>query len=624
MLVLALPVLLLLTSLNGQTGGLGRVYPVSEFNFSFGFEHPDLPELAPVRELEVGFGEERGVLVRAEPGEATVRFRIGAVPEGSRFAESALEEVRDRVIRDLNERGFYGVFMTPSSEAIDPATGRDRRPREETALEMVIWLPEVKLIRTVARGTRIPVDRAINHPAHARVLRYSPLRAADEDRPGSLLMRRPLDSFLEHLNRHPARRIDIALSSSGEPGGIVLDYLVNERRPIVVYGQLSNTGTGATGEWRQRLGATHYQLTGRDDILSVDFLTASLDQSNSVLASYELPVLYPNRLRARVFGSWGEYRAEEIGVALLDFEGTTLTAGVQARGHLFRPLGFYLQGVAGVRWERVEVTNVTFEQTGQTNLIIPSVGLEADRQTNLLGFKLNLSLEGNVSSIDERTRPNLGRLETDPTWLVLKFRSENRLFLEPLLFRGRFRDESTWRTSTLAHEIALDVRGQASVAGDRVIPQQQFLAGGFFSVRGYPESVSAGDHGAVVNAEYRFHLPRALKPYGAFAAAGETPPERFMGRYRARPPRVYGLPDWDLIFRGFVDAGITRNERRRADESDHTLVSAGVGVELQLLGNLNLRVDYGHVLRTLERNSLPIANAEKGDSRIHFITTLSW
>ena len=75
--------------------------------------------------------------------------------------------------------------------------------------------------------------------------------------------------------------------------------------------------------------------------------------------------------------------------------------------------------------------------------------------------------------------------------------------------------------STLAHEIVIATRGQYSF-DDRLVPQFQQVAGGMFTVRGYEQSIVAGDSAVIGSAEYRYHFARTLDP-GARAdrAAGD-------------------------------------------------------------------------------------------------------
>ena len=63
----------------------------------------------------------------------------------------------------------------------------------------------------------------------------------------------------------------------------------------------------------------------------------------------------------------------------------------------------------------------------------------------------------------------------------------------------------------LPDEIAVSVHGQYAF-GNTLIPQEEDTAGGFYSVRGYPESIVAGDNVVVFTGEYRFHVPRAFSP----------------------------------------------------------------------------------------------------------------
>ena len=132
--------------------------------------------------------------------------------------------------------------------------------------------------------------------------------------------------------------------------------------------------------------------------------------------------------------------------------------------------------------------------------------------------------------------------------------------------------------------------------------------------------MAAGDEGFVVNAEYRYHVPRSLMPLSEV----DHPEIKLFGKYNVRPPYVYGRPDWDLILRGFFDYGYAGINDKRPEDNSLTLISTGVGLELQLFTNFNIRLDWGYVLNTLERGGVILDDAEAGDSRFHFITTLSW
>ena len=56
------------------------------------------------------------------------------------------------------------------------------------------------------------------------------------------------------------------------------------------------------------------------------------------------------------------------------------------------------------------------------------------------------------------------------------------------------------------HIINLKLEADFALADERHLPQHQYITGGTGSVRGYPESPVAGDHGQLISVEYRFPL----------------------------------------------------------------------------------------------------------------------
>ena len=80
--------------------------------------------------------------------------------------------------------------------------------------------------------------------------RGSPLKTAEGAGLSDLLRKDQIDAYLAFLNRHPGRRVDVALSPSQARGEVYLDFLVAEERAWRVYVQRSNTGTDETGDDR--------------------------------------------------------------------------------------------------------------------------------------------------------------------------------------------------------------------------------------------------------------------------------------------------------------------------------------------------------------------------------------
>jgi hemolysin activation/secretion protein len=123
--------------------------------------------------------------------------------------------------------------------------------------------------------------------------------------------------------------------------------------------------------------------------------------------------------------------------------------------------------------------------------------------------------------------------------------------------------------------------------------------------------VTAGDSTLIATLEYRFHLPRTFSI--------QPDPSTLFGRpFRAAPDRPFGLPDWDLVLKAFIDVGRSVNSDRQPGESDDTLVGTGVGAELVLWQNLSVRVDWGIALEDVP------GEVSSGSNRVNFVVTIQF
>ncbi len=626
-------------------------YLVSSLELEYAEEHPDQPSLAgllPVvvrlRETKFGWAAPRS----DQPGQA---LEIG-LPSGDpiRLEASGLARVMRSVVAALLEEGLYGVDVRPSPRDIDLETERDLRPSDRTALAVIINVGRIKQIRTIAAGGRILSDWKINNEAHTEILEGSPLQptgtvGADTT---DLLDRRKLEDYLYRLNRHSGRRVEAALSPAEEPGGIVLDFRVLEAKPWYVYAQGSNTGTQRTTDWQSRVGVSHRQLTGRDDVFSFEYLNAGGDGVNNVRLQYQAPFFGPkrpgwmnrrkgdpsffdwiprdkipwwgvDRLRWEVDFSWGKSRADRAGLANEVVTSKQFQYGGRFIYEVFQYRDFFIDFSAGARIRDVRVRNqAAGSETDDAIFFIPNFGIHAERINQLSTLNLNVAVRGSSSSVDESDLDSLGRDETDDRYAIIDFDLGYSAFLEPLFFPKSWRDPSTELTSTLAHELAIGVRGQYAF-DYRLIPQVSYPIGGLHSVRGYDQSSAVGDTVVIASLEYRFHIPRSLP------VVREPLSIPLLGDFRAAPQQVYGRPDWDLTFSAFVDFGRSiRNAGSgigaSVNEYDQTLVSAGVGAELQIKSNFTASLDWATALKSTNgRISNP---SEAGDSKIHVLFSI--
>jgi len=616
-------------------GESGLRFDASRIVLSFAEPHPLHPDpevvaaTAEVRLIEVdrvlyapGAAPESGE--RRDP----IERRATVAEIGTRFAArldaSAVAEISRAVVRAMGDLGIGAVRVAPDPAVIG-AGGEDLRLARSGPLPFVISTARVSGIRTVAAGDRFEAG-AIDHPAHERFLRGSPVEPSDGDAGGpgerDLLLTDELDSFLARINRHPGRFARAVVGPDGAGRGLALDLVISEAKPWIAYAQLSNTGTEATGELRYRAGFVHNQLTGNDDSLAFSYVASGLGSDpdfRAVQGSYEARVGSSDRLRWRVSGSWREFSAAELGRDEDAFLGETGTGSVTLIATLAQFGEVFLDLEAGLRIEDFETRNVPAAVSGSEEMVIASAGIVLERVRFTDELFASVAVEGTRGSwtaSDELGLTELGRVDPSEDWVAIVWDASYSFYIEPAFDRAAWEDPSTPESSTLAHEVALSMRGQWSL-DHRLVPQQQGVLGGLYSVRGYPQSVAAGDSSVAFSAEYRFHVPRS---FGVRPDPMATP---LFGRpFRVAPAQVYGAPDWDLVLKGFVDGGRVWQSDRRSFENDETLLSVGAGVELSLRNNIRARVDYAVATTRVATGGRVEQSA--GDGELHFAVTVSY
>ncbi len=566
------------------------------------------------------------------------------VPET--FSGDALQAIYTSLVGQLNKKGIYGVFVTVDPDQINPSTGEDLR-KGGTELTMLIYASEVRQVRTIVKPVAKPPFKApstsLDDPKYRKISVHSPLQGPTKDQPGSLLRQAALQNYVDRINRFPGRRVDVAVTASGENAGVILDYIVHvERPPVYLFSQFSNTGTEASGTWRSREGVEVRQLLGWDDILDASVETSFSLDTYSVYGSYQVTPIFPDYLKLKAYGGYGRFLAEDVGFDEARFVGRSATAGLLAIYTPYYFKGFPLDLIAGVEYKYVDIADVgTFPQEGRTNFLLPIVGVSTDRTTELFNVFASAQVEPNLPGLigtDNDELQKMGRFNVDRDFVIAKYSLGGSFFLEPLLFRGSWnayqeeadpaKRQAFWPKLTEAHEIALLLHGQYTFADKRLIPQFEDVIGGFASVRGYPEAFTSGDDTIIGNIEYKFHLLRVLKPadIGTPADAAAKPAPTGLARFThvsLRPPTILGRPDIDVILRTFYDVGYAKNNNLvPSTEADRLLMSVGVGAEVQVSRYLNLRLDCGFPLISVtDKTSRPV---DVGSPRLSFIAVLSF
>lgn len=605
----------------------GNAFEIDSIVIEYVRDHPGHPPVEDLLVQQAALTLTETGYAAAAPGQRVSLVRLGELTaEGPVFVHaSGINALLEAVFGALQAQGLIGVFVAPDDRQIVLVDGGiDRRDDEDRSLVIRVFTSRVSGVRTIASGDRIALERRIDASQHLRIRRRSPLAgpATIEDgdagsvtQPGGLLREGPLEAYADRLSRHPGRRVDVAIAPGRAPGDAEVQYLVRENKPWSVFYQVSNTGTDETDTIRQRFGYVNNQLTGADDILTLDYTTAGFDAAHALIASYERPVFDP-RLRLFASGGYSEFEASDVGLLGEEFTGNSYFWMVEARYNLIQIGPTFVDVVAGARYADITIVNEgLIDGEGRDAVFLPRLGFRGERRTDTTSAEASVIIEWSEPSVagtNEDTLEELGRLDPDVEWSTLIFDAAFSAYMEPLRNPVAYADPTTARSSTLAHEIAVSVRGQYAF-NNRLIPNAQGVVGGLFSVRGYPESVTAGDSVVIGSFEYRYHVPRALP-------IDPTPP-RLLGRpFRVTPSQVYGYPDWDLILKAFVDVGRTNISQPLAIERDQSLVGVGVGAELRLWSNLSFRTDLGVVLDELGGVEEP--GTDVGDTRVHFLLTV--
>ena len=584
------------------------VYPVSLFKIQLDREvDPDELDLEALKSQPITLAKIEGVYTRPQAGLDNIESSLEQLSSDTakKYDVTALRTIIDDLLVYLNEEEeLVGVVVAPSP--LDIGVDLSDRRGDRTELTLLIRVASVGKIRTLASGDRILLDDRENNPLHQTILDRSPLKPGEQPRTGSLLERDKLDDYLFRLNRHPGRRVDAAISPGLNAGEVSLDYLVAENKPWYAYFQISNTGTDSTNEIRERFGYTHNQLTDNDDIFNIDYITAGFEESHIVQMSYRRPM--DEYWHYRLEGLYSEFTADQVG-SPLPFNGEDAAFGAYLAYNFYQNDALFLDAVGGLQYYYTSADNDAADIEGEANLLLGHIGIELERVTDLAQTRGLVKLMGNLNEGDASDFATLGRTNPDTRFLILQYALTHSFYLEPLLNAEAWRDISDPSTSTLAHEIALGLRGQWAVGGDRLLPTFQAVAGGLYTVRGYEQAEVAADSSVILSAEYRFHLPRI------FGIEAPRRTQLFDRPFRVAPEAVYGRPDWDLVLKAFIDYGYMDVTDELAFETDENLAGTGLGIELALKNNINFRAEWGWALQDA-------GSTDAGDSQFHFVLTL--
>lgn len=396
---------------------------------------------------------------------------------------------------------------------------------------------------------------------------------------------RRIDGELQMANENPGRQVGVLLGPGAQPGQVKATVQVQESDPQRWQLNLDNSGNRRTGRYRASLGWQHADLTGRDDVLSVQLQTSptAADAVAVVSGGYRYPL--PGWLSALdLFAAYNDVDGGTSATPAgdLNFNGRGRVAGARWTRYLPR-LGEFDQRFMVSLEQRAylnqcSITGLPAGACGAAGESVTVHPLTVEWATQRGG---EWSAGGNLSAT---TNAGLGGRYGDAAQFEAVRPGAPARYV---VLRG-----GGFITVPVLEDWAFTARANGQWAMHPLVPGEQFGLGGAFTVRGYEEREVTGDSGLLAALELA--APR-------------------IGLSVAAVPMT-------LQFVAFGDAGITRNRNLAACNGTQlhcTLASAGLGARLGIGSHVQTRL---HLATALEDG----ANTVRGDWRAHFSLNASF
>ncbi|MET3131649.1 hemolysin activation/secretion protein [Oxalobacteraceae bacterium GrIS 1.11] len=359
---------------------------------------------------------------------------------------------------------------------------------------------------------------------------------------------------LKLANENPAKKVNLKLHSGATDGEIDAALEVTDERVWKASLNLDNTGSAESGRTHAGVVLQNANLWGRDHVFSLQY-TTTVEEPNRVSVyglGYHWP-LYDLGDSLDAFASYSNVDSGQVaaGIFSLAVSGRGAVAGLRYNHHYVRVGNFEPTLVFGIDHKAYK-NSVEFQgQPLGNDVTVHPLGVTFLGNWNMDAGDANLSLTllhnlagGSNGGADDFQRARAGA-RADYNMLRLAG-GLNRTFA------------GDWQGRAIVN---------AQYSPDALVPGEQFGAGGAGSVRGFAEREVADDSGLSGNLEW-------YTPSLCAAHAG-----------------------WQCRLLLFYDSAYVLRNDALPGESRHTAIaSAGLGLRWLIGADMNLQIDYGHVL----------------------------
>lgn len=383
-------------------------------------------------------------------------------------------------------------------------------------------------------------------------------------RPGEILYLPAVKRQLARVNRNPDLKVAPVLKPGKKLGTIDVEFKVKDKLPLHGTLELNNRSTHDTTDLRANAMLRYDNLWQKEHSIVLQYQTApeEPDEVQLITGSYTLPSPFNDDHVLTLYGlSSDSDTATAEGITVL---GEGFIVGFRYMANL-PPLESYLHDLS------VGVDYKEFEED-----------IEGD-QIKIDYASLHLSYTARVPDKGGQTIYNIGiNAALRPLGSDDEAFDTKRAYAQGNYFvtmAGITRHQKLgWGWHAM-----LSISGQLS--NDALISNEQYIAGGVNSVRGYMESEASGDEA--------LHGTLEISTPDLGAAMG-------IGNYLELTPYVF-----------YDAATLERNDALPGEDDSVQLRGAGIGVRGYMFKYLEYRVDYGQAL-------VATADTEEDDYIVHF------
>ena len=558
---------ILLAKKANKISDLESYYPITKISFKYGNAVNSLPDLKILGQAHVEIGKE-GIEY------SLLQLRQG-LSSPIKISESELFKLSEIPLHYLKKEGYEGVVALVDPTLIDPLNAQDLRKPGNYELTIEVWVSLLERVELESNGLRknerLRIEKSINNYVGRSNITGSPVEKS-------------FFTEIKQRGNHSSRSSQVILSAGSQPG-MVKAVIRNNRQDSENFSlSVQNSGSSSTGKWIFNGLAKTNQLTGIDDSLQVNYSVSNTGEKQGLNGRYYIPFLPQEKLGFGLSLGYSSYDASTFAISQIDFSGQSLFADIvfSAKSKPVEEFGLRAGLEIGLRIENVKAFN-SLTSSADVSMLTPRISASLEQKQKFRYANTLISLGGNVLSIDQNHILSLGGLDVTDRYARLTFSHLENLFIGKMLYSpGKYLSK---------HSISMKFQSSWGLFDERHLPHHQFVTGGTGSVRGYPESTVAGDHGNLVSLEYRL-------PFFIF------------GHSSARAPLIWSVAP-------FIDWARTSVNNPLPWESNHILIGTGLSFYLPLPYGMFASVEFAKPLREIEVSGNTLDGTTSGDYRVH-------